>query len=67
MSIEKFGKLLIAKLLSNMISICSVGNALLKSSFNTHQSVNGPTPGDYKLQNPIKHRISDRQIIKEVV
>ena len=36
-------------------------------SFNTYQSMNGPTLGDYKLQNPIEHTISDSCIIKEVV
>ena len=29
--------------------------------------MNGPTPGDYKLQNAIEHAISERRIIKEVV
>ena len=45
--------------------ICSVGNALLTFFFNTCQSVNGATPGDYKLQNPFEHTISERCIIKE--
>ena len=37
-------------------------------SFDTRcQSVNGPTPGDYKLQNPIEHTFIDWRIIKEVV
>ena len=31
------------------------------------QSVNEPTPGDYKLQNPIEHVFIDWHIIKEVV
>ena len=37
-------------------------------SFDTrYQSVNGPTLGDYKLQNPIEHAFIDFRIIKEVV
>ena len=36
--------------------------------FDTHfQSVNGPTPGDYKLHYPIEHAFIDWCIIKEVV
>ena len=36
-------------------------------SFDTHcQSVNGSTPRDYKLQNPIEHAFIDWRIIKEV-
>ena len=31
------------------------------------QSVNGPTPGAYKLQNLIEHAFIDWHIIKEVV
>ena len=31
-----------------------------KPQYNTSQSVNGPTPGDNKLQKPIEHTISDR-------
>ena len=37
-------------------------------SFDTRcQSLNGPTPGDYKFQNPIEHTFIDWRIIKEVV
>ena len=35
--------------------------------FNTRQSVNVPTLGDYKLQNTIEHAISDGRFIKKVV
>ena len=29
------------------------------------QSVNGPTPGDYKLQNPIEHAFIDWRILSK--
>ena len=33
------------------------------SSFNARQSVNGHTPGDYKLQNLVEQTISDRHCV----
>ena len=49
--------------------MCLVGNALsffFVFSFDTRcQSVNGPTPGDYKLQNPIEHVFIDWRILSK--
>ena len=70
LSIEKLQEIIYCRnLIEHIFSGCMFGWQCIVDifSFNTCQSVNGPTPGDLKLQNPIEHAISDRRIIKEVV
>ena len=71
LSDEKFGEIICRKTQSEYAfsdgCVWLVMHCLFVFSFDTHcQSVNGPTPGDYKLQNPIEHAFIDWRISKKL-
>ena len=69
MSIKKLPEIIFCKTPSEhaLSDTRLIGNALLTSFLFSTLSVCEPTPGDYKLRNPIEHTFIDWRIIKEVV